>query len=187
VPFSAYLAAPYIKVPTFTIIGRNDEMAHCRPEVTRATYELMRCSKQGVDIDGDHSSLLYFPGDIFAQAGAQQRAFLVRALRSWSISVPPLVCGERTDRRVQRVTLWAHRHNDHMPAGIPIEKSSERSKLRERSDEIVGWRNAGSVRRSHSLSPNGGRWGRLREASMARTHLTGAALSFVAALCHITS
>jgi uncharacterized protein len=80
VPFSAYLAAPYIKVPTFMMVGRNDEMAHCNPEVTRATYELMRCPKQWVDIDGGHFGLLYYPSEIFAKASAQQSAFLVGAL-----------------------------------------------------------------------------------------------------------
>ena len=80
VPFSAYLAAPYIKVPTFMMVGRNDEMVHCNPEVMRATYELMRCPKQWVDIDGGHFGLLYYPSEIFAKASAQQCAFLVGAL-----------------------------------------------------------------------------------------------------------
>ena len=81
VPFSAYLAAPYIQVPTFMMVGRNDEMVHCNPEVTRATYDLMRCQKQWVDIDGGHFGLLYYPSEIFEQASAQQCEFLVGALR----------------------------------------------------------------------------------------------------------
>ena len=80
VPFSAYLAAPYIKVPTFIMVGRNDEMVHCNLDVTRATYELMRCPKQWVDIDGGHFGLLYYPSEIFAKASAQQCQFLVDAL-----------------------------------------------------------------------------------------------------------
>ena len=63
VPFSAYLAAPYIKVPTFMMVGRNDEMVHCNPEVTRATYELIRCQKQWVDIDGGTSAYSIIRGD----------------------------------------------------------------------------------------------------------------------------
>ena len=68
VPFSAYLAAPYIQVPTFMMVGRNDEMVHCNPDVTRATYDLMRCPKLWVDIDGGHFGLLYYPSEIFKQA-----------------------------------------------------------------------------------------------------------------------
>ena len=81
VPFSAYLAAPYIQVPTFMMVGRNDEMVHCNPDVTRATYDLMRCPKLWVDIDGGHFGLLYYPSEIFKQASAQQCEFLVGALR----------------------------------------------------------------------------------------------------------
>jgi len=80
VPFSAYLAAPYIKVPTFMMVGRNDEMVHCNPDVTRATYELMHCPKQWADIDGGHFGLLYCPSEIFAQAIKHQCQFLVGAL-----------------------------------------------------------------------------------------------------------
>src|SRR5450631_255127 len=80
VPFSAYLAAPYIKVPTFMMVGRNDEMVHCNPDVTQATYELLRCPKQWADIDGGHFGLLYYPSEIFAQASKQQCEFLVGAL-----------------------------------------------------------------------------------------------------------
>jgi pimeloyl-ACP methyl ester carboxylesterase len=80
VPFSAYLAAPYIKVPTFVMVGRNDEMIHCNRDVTKATYDLMRCPKQWVDIDGGHFGLLYYPGEIFTQASTQQCEFLVAAL-----------------------------------------------------------------------------------------------------------
>ena len=52
VPFNAYLAAPYIRAPTLVMVGRNDEMVHCNPDVTRATYDLMRCQKQWTEIDG---------------------------------------------------------------------------------------------------------------------------------------
>jgi dienelactone hydrolase len=80
VPFSAYLAAPYIKVPTFIMAGRNDEMVQCNPNVMQATYDLMRCPKQRVDIDGGHFGLLYYPSEIFTQASTQQCQFLVHAL-----------------------------------------------------------------------------------------------------------
>ena len=80
VPFSAYLAAPYIEAPVFLMAGRNDEMVHCNPDVTRATYGLMRCRKQWVDIDGGHFGLLYYPSELFTQASALQSEFLVGAL-----------------------------------------------------------------------------------------------------------
>jgi uncharacterized protein len=69
------LAAPFIKVPTFMMIGRNDEMVHCNPDVTRATYEL-----RWVDIDRGHFGLLYYPSEIFTQASMQQCQFLVDEL-----------------------------------------------------------------------------------------------------------
>jgi pimeloyl-ACP methyl ester carboxylesterase len=80
VPFSAYLAAPYIKVPTFIMVGRNDEMVHCNTDVIKAIYDLMRCPKQWVDIDGGHFGLLYYPSDIFTEASSRQCEFLVGTL-----------------------------------------------------------------------------------------------------------
>ncbi|MDE2061834.1 MAG: alpha/beta hydrolase [Bradyrhizobium sp.] len=80
VPFSAYLAAPFIRGPTLLMAGRNDEMVHCNPDVTSAVFGLMRCRKQWADIDGGHFGLLYCPGEIFEQASAAQCAFLTDAL-----------------------------------------------------------------------------------------------------------
>jgi len=80
VPLSAYLAAPFIRGPTLLMAGRNDEMVHCNPDVTHMVFELMRCPKQWDDIDGGHFGLLYYPSEIFEQASAGQRAFLVEAL-----------------------------------------------------------------------------------------------------------
>jgi uncharacterized protein len=79
-PFSAYLAAPFIRGPTLLMAGRNDEMIHCNPEVTRAVFGLMRCRKQWADIDGGHFGLLYYPSELFEQASTEQCAFLVEAL-----------------------------------------------------------------------------------------------------------
>jgi pimeloyl-ACP methyl ester carboxylesterase len=79
-PFSAYLAAPFIRGPTLLMAGRDDEMVHCNLDVTRALFELMRCRKQWADIDGGHFGLLYYPSKIFDRASADQCAFLVEAL-----------------------------------------------------------------------------------------------------------
>jgi hypothetical protein len=40
----------------------------------------MCCRKEWADIDGGHFGLLYYPSEIFEQASARQRAFLVEAL-----------------------------------------------------------------------------------------------------------
>jgi len=80
VPFSAYLAAPFIRRPTLLMAGRDDEMVHCNPEVTKAIFGSMRCCKQWADIDGGHFGLLYYPSEIFEQASAGQCAFLIEAL-----------------------------------------------------------------------------------------------------------
>lgn len=80
VPFSAYLAAPFIRGPALVMAGRDDEMVHCNPEVTSAVFGLLRCRKQWADIDGGHFGLLYHPGEIFEQASAVQCAFLAGAL-----------------------------------------------------------------------------------------------------------
>ena len=80
VPFSAYLAAPYIKAPTFMMVAPRDEMAHCNYAVTRATFDLLRCRKQWAEIDGGHFGLLYYPGELFDQATSAQRDFLTGAL-----------------------------------------------------------------------------------------------------------
>jgi dienelactone hydrolase len=80
VPFSAYLAAPFIRGRSLIMAGRNDEMVHCNPEVMRAVFELMRCPKQWADIDGGHFGLLHYPSEIFEQASEGQCTFLVEAL-----------------------------------------------------------------------------------------------------------
>jgi uncharacterized protein len=80
VPFSAYLAAPYIKAPTFIMVGRNDEMVQCNRDVIKAVYDLMPCRKQWIDIDGGHFGLLYYPSDIFTEASSRQSEFLAGTL-----------------------------------------------------------------------------------------------------------
>jgi hypothetical protein len=80
VPFSAYLAAPFIRRPTLFMAGRDDEMVHCNPDVTKAIFGSLRCRKQWADIDGGHFGLLYYPSEIFEQASAGQCAFLIEAL-----------------------------------------------------------------------------------------------------------
>jgi hypothetical protein len=80
VPFSAYLAAPYIEAATFMMVAPKDEMQHCNYDVSRATFDLMRCRKQWADIDGGHFGLLYYPSELFDQATSAQRDFFLGAL-----------------------------------------------------------------------------------------------------------
>jgi pimeloyl-ACP methyl ester carboxylesterase len=80
VPFNAYLAAPYIQCPVFMMVGLNDEMPHCNYDVSRATFDLMRCRKVWADIEGGHFGLLYYPGDLFDAASSAQRDFLAGTL-----------------------------------------------------------------------------------------------------------
>jgi dienelactone hydrolase len=80
VPFSAYLAAPYIRAATFMTVAVKDEMPHCNYAISRAVFDLMRCPKQWADIDGGHFGLLYYPSELFDRASALQRDFLVGAL-----------------------------------------------------------------------------------------------------------
>jgi pimeloyl-ACP methyl ester carboxylesterase len=80
VPFSAYLAAPYIRCPVFMMVGLNDEMPHCNYDVSRATFGLMCCPKAWAEIEGGHFGLLYCPSDLFDLASSAQRDFLMGAL-----------------------------------------------------------------------------------------------------------
>jgi len=82
VPFSALLAAPFIRGPTLIMAGRDDEMVHCNPRVTQAVFGFMRCPKKWADVDGGHFGLLYHPSEIFQQASEGQCAFLLEALNT---------------------------------------------------------------------------------------------------------
>lgn len=80
VPFSPYLAAPYLKADLLMIVAHDDEMVHCNPEVARATFDLVPNYKRLVEIGGGHFGLLYHPGALFDEAAKVQRDFLVERL-----------------------------------------------------------------------------------------------------------
>lgn len=40
-PFSPYLCAPFVNVPSLMMVAPRDEMAHANPEVSRAAFELL--------------------------------------------------------------------------------------------------------------------------------------------------
>ena len=80
VPFSAYLAAPYIEAPVLMMTGRNDEMVHCNPAVQQEVYEKISAPKELYEIDGGHFGLLWHPSALFDEASAKQTAFLQEVL-----------------------------------------------------------------------------------------------------------
>jgi pimeloyl-ACP methyl ester carboxylesterase len=82
VPFSAYLAAPHIKADVLMLVAPGDEMVNANPAISRATYDLLKCHKEYVEIDGGHFGLLHYPGELFEKAAAAQCDFLARCLTS---------------------------------------------------------------------------------------------------------
>jgi pimeloyl-ACP methyl ester carboxylesterase len=80
VPFSAYLAAPYLNSPTLIMVGREDEMIHCNPVVQRAVFNSIPATKEFYEIDGGHFGLLWHPGALFDEAVGVQGEFLRRTL-----------------------------------------------------------------------------------------------------------
>jgi pimeloyl-ACP methyl ester carboxylesterase len=80
VPFSPYLAAPFLKADLLMLVAPDDEMARANPKVSRATFDLVTGVKRWVEIDGGHFGALYHPGERFDRAVAAQREFLVERL-----------------------------------------------------------------------------------------------------------
>jgi uncharacterized protein len=80
VPFNAYLTAPYLRSPTFMLVGRDDEMVHCNRQVQQAVFEKIAARKQWYEIDGGHFGLLWHPNHLFDESVARQIDFLRDAL-----------------------------------------------------------------------------------------------------------
>lgn len=78
VPFSSYLTAPYIEAPVLMMVGRDDEMVHCNPEVQKAVFEKIAAPKEFYEIDGGHFGLLWHPSKLFDEAVGCQIEFLKR-------------------------------------------------------------------------------------------------------------
>lgn len=81
VPFSPYLAAPFVSAPTLMMTARNDEMIHCNPGVQLSVFEKIQAQKEFYEIDGGHFGLLYSPGKLFDEAVARQTEFLNRVFK----------------------------------------------------------------------------------------------------------
>lgn len=80
VPFSPYLAVPFLKADLLMLVAPDDEVARANPSVSRATFDLVPGHKRWVEIDGGHFGALYHPGERFDRAVAAQRDFLVERL-----------------------------------------------------------------------------------------------------------
>ncbi|MEY9287247.1 dienelactone hydrolase [Bradyrhizobium ottawaense] len=81
VPFSPYLAAPFVRSDLLMMVGKADEMIHCNAEVARATFDLVPGTKEYIEIDGGHLGAMYHPGEHFERAAQVQIDFLRRRLR----------------------------------------------------------------------------------------------------------
>lgn len=79
-PFSPYLCAPFVTVPSLMMVAPADEMVHANPAVARAAFDLLGGEKEWYEIDGGHFGLLYHPSDLFDEATRVQAAFLARHL-----------------------------------------------------------------------------------------------------------
>lgn len=79
---SPYVTAPHLTMPVQMMVGRNDEMVHCNPEVQRAVFDRIAGEKELVEIEGGHFGLLWHPSAQFDEAVSRQVEFLTRVLLS---------------------------------------------------------------------------------------------------------
>jgi hypothetical protein len=79
-PYSPYLCAPYVTVPSLMMVAPTDEMVHANPEVSREAFDLLPGEKDWHDLDGGHFGLLYHPSDLFDQASKVQAEYLIKYL-----------------------------------------------------------------------------------------------------------
>jgi len=79
-PYSPYLCAPYVTVPSLMMVAPDDEMVHADPAVSRAAFDLLPGDKEWCEIDGGHFGLLYHPSGLFEEASTVQSDYLRRHL-----------------------------------------------------------------------------------------------------------
>lgn len=82
-PYSPFLCAPHVSVPSLMMVAPADEMIHANPEVGRAAFDLLGGEKHWYDIDGGHFGLLHYPSELFDEASTVQADFLARHLLHW--------------------------------------------------------------------------------------------------------
>ena len=81
-PYSPYLCAPYVNVPSLMMVAPADEMLHANPHVTRDAFDLLPGEKAWHAIEGGHFGLLYHPSELFDEASTVQADYLTRHLLS---------------------------------------------------------------------------------------------------------
>ena len=79
-PYSPFLCAPHVTVPSLMLVAPGDEMVHANPLVSRAAFDLLPGDKEWHDLDGGHFGLLYHPSPLFDEASARQAHFLASRL-----------------------------------------------------------------------------------------------------------
>lgn len=72
--------APYLSVPVFFIIARDDEIKGANADISLAVYQMVPGAKGKMVTDGGHFGPLYYPGDIFERSVNAQIDFLKRKL-----------------------------------------------------------------------------------------------------------
>ena len=79
-PYSPYLCAPYVTVPSMMMVATHDEMVHANPNVSGQAFHLLPGEKEWHDLDGGHFGLLYYPSALFDEASTIQAAYLATHL-----------------------------------------------------------------------------------------------------------
>lgn len=79
-PYSPYLCAPFVRIPSLMMVAPQDEMVQANPQVSRAAFGLLEGDKEWCEIDGGHFGLLYHPSELFDEATSVQAAFLSKHL-----------------------------------------------------------------------------------------------------------
>jgi len=79
-PFSPYLCAPYVTVPSLMMVASADEMVHANPALSRRAFNLLPGEKDWYDLEGGHFGLLYHPSDLFDEASTVQADYLTKHL-----------------------------------------------------------------------------------------------------------
>ena len=75
-PFTPFLTAPFIQVPTLMMIGNDDEIPQISKDVQLAVYEKIKSKKELYEIDGGHFGALYPGSHLFFEAIEKQVSFI---------------------------------------------------------------------------------------------------------------
>lgn len=79
-PYSPYLCAGHVTVPSLMMVAPTDEMVHANPEVSREAFDLLSGEKDWYELEGGHFGLLYHPSDLFDQTSRRQADYLAKHL-----------------------------------------------------------------------------------------------------------